>query len=94
MKTRRKWDPDDSGAQTIMHSLKMARPLMTSVAYFVLFAVVFFSCVSLSSPPPLITPHNSIVGIQIFSGSLRRSCYLNPTLGESEIALTPQFCGA
>lgn len=31
--------------QTIMRSLKTARPLLTSVAYFVLFAMLLFSCV-------------------------------------------------
>ena len=33
--------------QTIMRSLKTARPLLTSVAYFVLFAMLLFSCVDL-----------------------------------------------
>jgi hypothetical protein len=31
--------------QTIMRSLKTARPLLASVAYFVLFAMLLFSCV-------------------------------------------------
>ncbi|KAF8882238.1 Ion transport protein-domain-containing protein [Infundibulicybe gibba] len=66
-----------SGTTTIMHSLKTARPLLTSVAYFVLFAMVLFS----------------IIGVQSFKGSLRRSCYLSPTLGEGEIQLESQFCG-
>jgi len=35
--------------QTIMRSLKTARPLLTSVAYFVLFAMLLFSCVNLRS---------------------------------------------
>ena len=35
-----------SGTTTIMHSLKTARPLLTSVAYFVLFAIVLFSYVA------------------------------------------------
>lgn len=35
--------------QTIMRSLKTARPLLTSVAYFVLFAMVLFSYVSYPS---------------------------------------------
>jgi len=34
-----------SHVQTIMRSLKTARPLLTSVAYFVLFAMLLFSCV-------------------------------------------------
>lgn len=32
-------------SKTIMHSLKTARPLLASVAYFVVFAMVLFSCV-------------------------------------------------
>lgn len=32
-----------NGIQTIMHSLKTALPLLTSVAYFVLFAMILFS---------------------------------------------------
>ncbi|KAF5341523.1 hypothetical protein D9758_012561 [Tetrapyrgos nigripes] len=65
-----------SGTTTIMHSLKTARPLLASVAYFVVFAMVLFS----------------IIGIQSFNGSLRRSCFLLPTDGEDEIQLS-QFCG-
>jgi hypothetical protein len=34
----------------------------------------------------------SIIGIQSFNGSLRRSCYLAPTLGEPEAKLS-NFCG-
>lgn len=34
-----------------------------------------------------------IIGIQSFKGSLRRSCQLSPTLGETEISLSSQFCG-
>ncbi|THG95158.1 hypothetical protein EW026_g6441 [Hermanssonia centrifuga] len=67
-----------SGTTTIMRSLKTARPLLTSVAYFVLFAMILFS----------------IIGIQSFGGSFRRSCYLLPTLGEAEIPLGGQTCGA
>ncbi|OCH86932.1 hypothetical protein OBBRIDRAFT_890152 [Obba rivulosa] len=67
-----------SGTTTIMRSLKTARPLLASVAYFVIFAMILFS----------------IIGIQSFSGSFRRTCHLNPTLGESEIILDSQFCGA
>ncbi|THH14934.1 hypothetical protein EW146_g5467 [Bondarzewia mesenterica] len=66
-----------SGTTTIMRSLKIARPLLASVLYFVLFAMALFS----------------IIGIQTFSGSFRRSCYLSPTLGvEDEIQLGQQ-CG-
>lgn len=66
-----------SGTTTIMHSLKTARPLLTSVAYFVLFAMILFS----------------IIGVQAFKGSLRRACYISPTLGEDEIQIDDQFCG-
>ncbi|EIW52938.1 uncharacterized protein TRAVEDRAFT_155754 [Trametes versicolor FP-101664 SS1] len=65
-----------SGTTTIMRSLKTARPLLASVSYFVLFAMILFS----------------IVGIQSFKGSFRRTCHLLPTLGEDDIALD-QNCG-
>ncbi|OJA17446.1 hypothetical protein AZE42_05939 [Rhizopogon vesiculosus] len=58
-----------SGTTTIMHSLKIARPLLTNVAYFVVFAAVLFS----------------IIGVQSFKGSFRRNCYIQPTLGEDQI---------
>ncbi|KAH8105357.1 Ion transport protein-domain-containing protein [Cristinia sonorae] len=66
-----------SGTTTIMRSLKTARPLLASVAYFVLFAMILFS----------------IIGIQSFKGSFRRSCQLLPTLGEDSISLG-NACGA
>ncbi|CDO68509.1 hypothetical protein BN946_scf184998.g6 [Trametes cinnabarina] len=53
-----------------------ARPLLASVAYFVLFAMIIFS----------------IIGIQSFKGSFRRTCHLAPTLGEDDIDLG-QNCG-
>ncbi|KAH7925746.1 hypothetical protein BV22DRAFT_1128786 [Leucogyrophana mollusca] len=65
-----------SGTTTIMRSLKIARPLLASVAYFVLFAMVLFS----------------IIGVQSFNGSFRRTCNLLPTQGESATSLN-QFCG-
>ncbi|KAG2155280.1 Ion transport protein-domain-containing protein [Suillus bovinus] len=61
-----------SGTTTIMHSLKIARPLLTNVAYFVIFAAVLFS----------------IIGIQSFKGSFRRNCYLQPTLGENQTQIS------
>ncbi|KAJ3558247.1 hypothetical protein NM688_g1042 [Phlebia brevispora] len=68
-----------SGTTTIMRSLKTARPLLAGVAYFVLFAMILFS----------------IIGIQSFKGSFRRSCHLLPTLGQPEIPLSSgQSCGA
>lgn len=39
------WLIDSTSFQTIMRSLKIAAPLLTSVAYFVLFAIVLFSFV-------------------------------------------------
>ncbi|KAJ7085572.1 Ion transport protein-domain-containing protein [Mycena epipterygia] len=66
-----------SGTTAILHSLKIAQPLLTSVAYFVLFAMLLFS----------------IIGVQVFKGSLRRTCILEATLGEQPIVLDDQFCG-
>ncbi|KIK93928.1 hypothetical protein PAXRUDRAFT_828487 [Paxillus rubicundulus Ve08.2h10] len=65
-----------SGTATIMRSLKIARPLLANVTYFVVFAIVLFS----------------VIGVQSFKGSLRRSCYLLPALGESTTQLQ-QSCG-
>ncbi|KAL6310254.1 Ion transport protein-domain-containing protein [Sparassis latifolia] len=66
-----------SGTTTIMRSLKTARPLIASVAYFVLFAMILFS----------------IISIQTFKGSFRRSCQLSAVLEVNETALA-QRCGA
>ncbi|KAG1893620.1 Ion transport protein-domain-containing protein [Suillus fuscotomentosus] len=66
-----------SGTTTIMHSLKIARPLLTNVAYFVIFAAVLFS----------------IIGIQSFKGSFRRNCYLQPTLGENQTQISQSCGG-
>ncbi|KAF8840292.1 hypothetical protein BDN67DRAFT_996862 [Paxillus ammoniavirescens] len=60
-----------SGTATIMRSLKIARPLLANVTYFVVFAIVLFS----------------VIGVQSFKGSLRRNCYLLPVLGESTTQL-------
>ncbi|KAF6754799.1 high-affinity cell membrane calcium channel [Ephemerocybe angulata] len=38
-------------------------------------------------------PVQRIIGVQSFNGSLRRSCFLSPTLGEGEILIENQFCG-
>nr|GAT59750.1 predicted protein [Mycena chlorophos] len=65
-----------SGTTAILNSLKTARPLLASVAYFVVFAMVLFS----------------IIGVQTFKGSLRRTCVLDATLGEDSQDLG-QFCG-
>ncbi|KAF7334437.1 hypothetical protein MVEN_02273100 [Mycena venus] len=66
-----------SGTTAILHSLKTARPLLASVAYFVVFAMVLFS----------------IIGVQTFKGSLRRTCVLNAVGGEPDTVLDGQFCG-
>ncbi|KAF9650402.1 hypothetical protein BDM02DRAFT_3185438 [Thelephora ganbajun] len=66
-----------SGTTTIMRSLKTARPLLISVAYFVLFAMLLFS----------------VIGIESFKGSFSRSCFLQPTLGEAEIQISDKACG-
>ncbi|KAJ7726287.1 Ion transport protein-domain-containing protein [Mycena maculata] len=65
-----------SGTTAILHSLKTARPLLASVAYFVVFAMGLFS----------------IIGVQTFKGSLRRSCILLATADEDELNLG-QGCG-
>ena len=78
-----------------MSSLKRARPLLTNVAYFVLFAMIIFSFVPLlhhTLTSKLIERH-SVIGVQSFQGSFRRSCWLNATLGESDIQLPDQRCG-
>ena len=84
-----------------MHSLKTARPLLASVAYFVIFAMVVFSYV-FSFPiflkffiSLLINkPRCRIIGVQSFKGSLRRTCFITPTLGETSPIQNPsQFCG-
>src|SRR4051812_43577320 len=77
-----------------MHSLKTARPLLTQVAYFVIFAIVLFSYAlpfSICRVGSLIR-YDSIIGVQSFGGSLRRTCVLQPTLGEGPIPIE-QFCG-
>lgn len=42
-----KFGPINKVTKTIMQSLKLARPLLAQVAYFVLFAMILFSCVIL-----------------------------------------------
>jgi voltage-dependent calcium channel len=34
-----------------------------------------------------------IIGLETFKGSFRRTCYLQPVLGEDEIQFEEQFCG-
>ena len=83
-----------NGVQTIMRSLKTARPLLASVAYFVLFAMLLFSCVGSGLCGYLtLTQFNRVIGIESFKGSFRRSCVLQPTLGELEIQISDKACG-
>lgn len=49
-----------SGTATILHSLKRAGPLILNVSFLVVFAAALFS----------------IIGVQSFRGSLRRTCIL------------------
>lgn len=64
--------------QTILHSLKRAGPLLVNVAFFVLFAIVLFS----------------IIGVQSFQGSLRRSCYVvDATRDPSTVVSLSRSCG-
>ncbi|KZT30145.1 hypothetical protein NEOLEDRAFT_1238275 [Neolentinus lepideus HHB14362 ss-1] len=67
-----------SGTTTIMRSLKTARPLLTGVAYFVLFAMALFS----------------IVGVETFAGSFKRSCYLEIDSNSADDINLGQPCGA
>ncbi|KAG9312661.1 Ion transport protein-domain-containing protein [Chiua virens] len=65
-----------NGTATIMRSLKLSRSLLADVVYFIVFAMLLFS----------------MIGVQSFKGSLRRSCNLLPLLGENTTKLT-QVCG-
>lgn len=79
-----------AGTQTILQSLKKASPLLVDVGLFVAFAMVLFACVSgflpflstffLSSRGErlihVLDPRDarSIIGVQAFRGSFRRTC--------------------
>ncbi|KAF8321114.1 hypothetical protein DL93DRAFT_1599778 [Clavulina sp. PMI_390] len=69
------------GTATIMRSLKKAGPLLVRVAIFILFAIVLFS----------------IIGVQSFKNSYRRSCQLLNSDGtnmlDSSGISNPQVCG-
>ncbi|CED84829.1 high-affinity cell membrane calcium channel [Phaffia rhodozyma] len=65
------------GTATILHSLKRAGPLLVNVAFFVMFSIGIFS----------------IIGVQCFQGSMRRSCYtVNPT-NSSDLTTLSHACG-
>lgn len=66
-----------SGTATILDSLKRAAPLLITVAFFVIFASTLFS----------------IIGVQSFRGSFRRTCILTDPLNASNIIDTGQQCG-
>jgi hypothetical protein len=66
-----------SGTATILHSLKRAGPLLLNVSVFIVFAAALFS----------------IIGVQSFRGSLRRTCVLLPTNVESEPTYLNNTCG-
>jgi voltage-dependent calcium channel len=79
-----------------MRSLKIALPLLTSVAYFVVFAILLFSYVLRPAAPVFLTlsPSHSIIGVQTFQGSFRRTCFVLPAAGETEpVQLDSQLCG-
>lgn len=54
---------------------------------------VFVSQLSSIIAHHFLNPCSRIIGVQSFKGSLRRSCYVSPTLGEGELSLSNQFCG-
>ncbi|GAA95757.1 uncharacterized protein L969DRAFT_15676 [Mixia osmundae IAM 14324] len=60
-----------SGTSIILHSLKVAGPMLANVALFVAFALLIFA----------------IVGTQAFQGSFKRSCLFVDPLGLSNITL-------
>ncbi|KAG8696198.1 calcium channel protein, partial [Ceratobasidium sp. 394] len=66
------------GTSTIMHSLKRAGPLLARVTLFVLFAIILFS----------------IVGVQSFKGSFRRTCVIADTTADIANGIDlSQSCG-
>ncbi|QRW09988.1 ion transport domain-containing protein [Ceratobasidium sp. AG-Ba] len=67
------------GTSTIMHSLKRAGPLLARVAIFVLFAIILFS----------------IVGVQSFQGSFRRTCVVADSIADAVNGIDlSQNCGS
>lgn len=66
-----------SGTTTILDSLKRAGPLLITVGFFVIFAATLFS----------------IIGVQSFRGSFRRTCLLTDPNNASNIINTGQQCG-
>lgn len=66
-----------SGTATILHSLKRAGPLILNVSVFIVFAAALFS----------------IIGVQSFRGSLRRTCVLTDPFNPSSITNLNNTCG-
>ncbi|KAN0062969.1 calcium channel protein [Thecaphora frezii] len=68
-----------NGTMTILESLKMAAPILTTVAFFTAFSMVLFS----------------IIGIQSFKGSYRRTCvWVGDLMGDPGNNVTlSQYCG-
>ena len=66
-----------SGTSTILHSLKIAGPMLITVAFYVIFAVILFS----------------IIGVQSFRGSFRRSCVLTDPKNSTNQIVLEQICG-
>jgi hypothetical protein len=66
-----------SGTTTILDSLKRAGPLLITVGFFVIFAATLFS----------------IIGIQSFRGSFRRTCIMTDPNNASNVFDTGQHCG-
>lgn len=66
-----------SGTTTILHSLKRAGPMLITVAFYVVFAVILFS----------------IIGVQSFRGSFRRSCVFTDLNNATNEVTLEQLCG-
>lgn len=66
-----------SGTSTILHSLKTAGPMLITVAFYVIFAVILFS----------------IIGVQSFRGSFRRACVLTDPNNATNVIVLEQICG-
>ena len=66
-----------SGTSTILHSLKTAGPMLITVAFYVIFAVILFA----------------IIGVQSFRGSFRRSCVLSDPNNSTNQIVLDQICG-
>ncbi|KAL8283193.1 hypothetical protein RQP46_005971 [Phenoliferia psychrophenolica] len=66
-----------AGTTTILHSLKGAAPQLVKVALFVAFAMLMFS----------------IIGVQSFTGSYRRSCVWTDPAGQYQNVSLVQMCG-